>query len=782
MSQAYVARRFWYPWFIASILSCVLTTGAVLVIANDEPTGLALPDADASADGQPAANKDQPPTVDSPASDEPGKRARPAGSETPLQGRHDPDDPDSQPLNQPAPARKTSALGEPLAPEIMELMVQEVKSGLRQRRIEDQFAQFQRYAGVKLNSSAGPYTGSELMGNCRLSWYDHLLRSPLKAPLESEAFTRNLHKAILSGHEGLAEALAIAAEKLDLPKRRPRSFSKVASPEEAMEVVKRALSESQIFYAGALAPLTKNEVRELQRYLYPILTAQNNAGHTLSNRGTGRRLCDLLEKLDRDALVAAAEALVPLADRQLLTQLKSLSTKGMATVEGAGGDVIARFDTPAGGILIGGKQQNTYHLDKLAGINVVIDLGGDDVYLEGQVSPQRPVLVVIDLDGNDNYRATQPGVQAGAILGISMLLDLAGDDVYQAQDVAQGSALGGAGILIDYAGDDSYLGVRRLQGQALGGIGLLIERGGNDRYHAAMWAQGMGGPMGFGLLDDLDGKDHYYSGGLYPDSYLTVGDNPTPGYEGWGQGVGGGLRQVANGGIGVILEGAGDDVYEFDYLSHGGGYWCGLGFARDFGGNDQRLITRKAYNGGPRTQRSFGRFNCGFGCHYALGFCLDDAGDDVYEGTIMGLGFAWDCAMAMLCDFGGNDRYEATGGGTQGNGAQAGFGVLFEYDGGDTYLGYGQGYASSGISYHDMPQCGGNFSFVIDWGGEDKYGCGARNNSYNQRGSANGFLIDRPKAHELQKAEEITAADSPASRTQHASANEDPGRRRDTKP
>ena len=75
----------------------------------------------------------------------------------------------------------------------------------------------------------------------------------------------------------------------------------------------------------------------------------------------------------------------------------------------------------------------------------------------------------------------------------------------------------------------------------------------------------------------------------------------------------------------------------------------------------------------------------------------------------------------------------------------SGLGVLFDYGGDDVYLGYKQGRASSGVSYHDLPQCGGNFSFVVDYGGTDKYGCRAKNNTYNRRGSSGGFLIDRPQ-------------------------------------
>jgi hypothetical protein len=270
-----------------------------------------------------------------------------------------------------------------------------------------------------------------------------------------------------------------------------------------------------------------------------------------------------------------------------------------------------------------------------------------------------------------------------------------------------------------------------------------------------MWAQGFGGPLGFGVLDDLQGNDHYYCGGMWRNSYYPE----TPGYEGWGQGVGAGIRQVACGGIGTILDGGGDDTYEFDYMSHGGGYWLGLGFARDFGGNDRRLgATLKAYDGGPRTQESFQRFSNGFGCHYALGFCFDDEGNDTYNGTIMGVAFGWDLAVGVLCDFAGNDRFEATGGGTQGNGAQGSIGILFDYDGDDTYLGYGQAFASSSISYHPASECGGNFSFVIDYGGKDSYGCGFQDNSITSRGAEGGFLIDRPRREEAAPREAVKPA------------------------
>lgn len=647
-------------------------------------------------------------------------------------------------------------VGEPMAAGMMELLRDEIISGVRQRGISDRFARFQSYMIGKLNSSAGRYTGSELAGNCRLKWYDHMMRNVLAAPAEAERFTRDLHMAVRDRNEGLTKVLATAALKLDLGERKPRRFSAPTSPQQALEMIKQALTEAQVAYSASLAPLAKPEIQQLQAYLVPVLCTQNQVGHTLSDRGTGRQLCDLMEKMDRNAMLAAAEALAPIADERVLEQLKSLPADGDIRVPGVTGTVVARIDTPSGAILIGGKERNTYDLDRMRDVAVVIDLGGENTYYEGTVGLDRPVLVVVNLGGNNTFRGSKAGIQGGAVLGVSMIVNTGGNNTYEAQDVAQGSALAGVGIVIDYGPNNRYRGVRRLQGQALGGVGILIGRGGKNDYHAAMWAQGFGGPLGFGLLDNVVGNNHYYCGGMWINSYIR--EQQTPGYEGWGQGVGAGLRAVADGGVGVILDGGGENVYEFDYLSHGGGYWCGLGFARDFGGNTQRLITRTAYNGGPRTQTSFQRFGCGWGCHYAMGFMFDDSGDDVYEGTIMGSGMAWDCSMGVLCDFAGNDRYMATGGATQGTGNQMGLGILFDYRGDDVYEGYGQGYAPSGISYHTLPHCGGNFSFLIDYGGKDTYGCGAEDNSYIQRGDVGGFLIDRPSREEAQAP--VTASSS----------------------
>ncbi len=202
---------------------------------------------------------------------------------------------------------------------------------------------------------------------------------------------------------------------------------------------------------------------------------------------------------------------------------------------------------------------------------------------------------------------------------------------------------------------------------------------------------------------------------------------------------------MACGGIGMLLNGGGHNVYEFDYLAHGGGYWCGLGFARDFGGYSKRLIARKNFYGGERTESLFQRFGVGWGCHYALGFCFDDKGHSTFEGSIMGSGMGWDCSVGALCVFGGNNHFEADQSLVQGNGSQGSLGILYQYGDDSEFKGWGQGYASANLTYHKPYDCGGNFSFLVSYGNGNKYDCGAAEHAIIQRGTSGGFLISRPR-------------------------------------
>ena len=181
----------------------------------------------------------------------------------------------------------------------MTLVKQEIRDGLAARNAQHSFQRFCSYTAMKLNNTAGEMSTSEVTGNCRLKWYDYMLRHPLEAPAEAEKFTRHLHRFLGGNHAGLDQALVLARARMDCGVREPRTFAKVTSAEQALDVLEQALTGAQMSYAAALAPLTSSEVAELAQNLYPVFVGNNTNGHTLIDRGTGRRLCDLMEKMDR---------------------------------------------------------------------------------------------------------------------------------------------------------------------------------------------------------------------------------------------------------------------------------------------------------------------------------------------------------------------------------------------------------------------------------------------------------------------------------------------------
>lgn len=625
---------------------------------------------------------------------------------------------------------------------LMQRIELEIARGLARRGPDAVAKQHAYHAHIAelMDNSAGENTYADKTGNCRLQWVDDMMRRPATATAEANLFTRQLHAAARHARGGLHRVLHIAATRMDVPPLdHPASIppSARATQDLLLTHVSDRLRRATLAWQAALAALTPEQVVLLEAQLYPVSTRDIASGAVFSDRTVGRQVTDQLERIDHVQLYAAAHALLDLNDPALLAALAVMPTSAPAKdrVDGAAGTVLRLFTIGDITILLGGFGDNTYALDDLTQVDAVIDPGGNDRYEEGRCSADRRVLVIIDLAGDDYYHGTQPGIQGGAVLGASLLIDVNGDDVYDAEDVSQGSALGGVGILIDHEGHDRYRGLRRTQGQAVGGLGILLDRSGNDRYHAALLAQGVGGPLGFGLLDDLEGRDHYYAGGKYNNPY-----DDTPGYDGWSQGVGAGPRGVANGGLGVLLDGAGDDLYECDYFSHGGGYWFAAGFARDFAGNDQRIgATRVAYDGGPRKDEQFLRWGLAYGCHFASGFLFDDSGDDIYGGNIVGIAFAWDFGITALCDFAGNDRYAIPSSGSA-LCAEAGLAILFDASGDDHYTSSSHGLARPGGNGR------GNFSFAIDYGGADHYANSAFSDDGEfEHGCTTGFVIDRPK-------------------------------------
>ena len=350
---------------------------------------------------------------------------------------------------------------------------------------------------------------------------------------------------------------------------------------------------------------------------------------------------------------------------------------------------------------------------------VIVDLGGNDSY-RGQVAVSRGgVALVLDMEGDDSYRAVDDIGPAATVCGLSLLMDLEGDDRYDGDFASLGAALGGLALLVDQEGDDRYLGDTFSQGAGSLGMGLLVDAGGHDSYQCGLYGQGFGHVGGLGLLQDASGNDQYlmqprYVDQIrYDDHHLTLG-----------QGFGYGLRPDLSGGIGLLNEGGGNDLYSADIYGQGAAYWWALGALVDRDGHDRYLAWQYAQ---------------GAGVHLAAGILMDDAGMDVYQSRGVSQGCGHDLALGWLLDRAGEDSYEAWDL-SQGAGNANGTGILTDLAGEDLYAMRNPGKPRA---YGDPRRRTGSLGLFFDGQGRDHYlGIGANDSLW--MASLRGHGQDRP--------------------------------------
>ena len=369
---------------------------------------------------------------------------------------------------------------------------------------------------------------------------------------------------------------------------------------------------------------------------------------------------------DRLYTIAARTDLTPLyqAFHYCLSGLEAISSD---PDEYAGLSVPWCCSTPWGNIQVGTFNDDR-HTDQ--DFLLLIDPGGNDFYAGGIPravgDDRRPAMqFCLDLSGDDMYHAAGTAVSQGsAVLGIAILSDQSGRDTYLADMHTQGSALFGAGLLFDGDGDDSYRGDYFAQGAAHFGLGLLFDDNGDDLYHAAAWCQGMGGTFGSGVLVDRQGDDRYSAGGAYLHKPLRPQD-----YRSFAQGFAMGYRDRAGGGIGLLLDGDGNDFYDAEIYAQGCSYWYSLGILIDQHGNDHYQATQYAQ---------------GAGIHLSCGLLADGSGDDHYFSRFgPSLGTGHDYSVGMLLDMQGDDSYQVSGG--IGVSLTNSFGMLLDNGGNDIY-------------------------------------------------------------------------------------------------
>ena len=420
-----------------------------------------------------------------------------------------------------------------------------------------------------------------------------------------------------------------------------------------------------------------------------------------------KRLIDLARKMDMEHLVRAQQFLFTLNGSKL--------RKVAATIfaDSAEKEIIFEKTTPGGKIIVAGTGDDWHRQQDVA---FLLDLGGNDFYTGNAGASngwKTPVSVLVDLKGDDAYETTLDGQQGSGILGCGLLVDHEGDDQYIGIRWAQGVGYCGIGELQDLAGNDTYRGRTFCQGTALFGVGILTDTAGNDRYEGDAHVQGHGISGGFGAIVDAAGDDEYYAKGLYPTNYGDVGI-----FDSWSQGCGMGLRTVASGGVGVIVDGGGMDRMEAGNFSQGGGYYYGLGMVHALGADDDTYIGS--------------RYNQGFSAHQAAGIFLEEGGNDRYrtrQGVAQGL--AWDECVSVFIDSSGDDHYQGGSFFSQGAAAHNSICYFLDAAGVDTYD-FTPGQAViSGNGYH------GGTSLAIFW---DQ---GMDLDIYNSTESGNNQLIQR---------------------------------------
>ena len=231
-----------------------------------------------------------------------------------------------------------------------------------------------------------------------------------------------------------------------------------------------------------------------------------------------------------------------------------------------------------------------------------------------------------------------------------MLVDLAGDDTYDAKGSSLGCGLYGTGVLWDLAGNDSYRS-RGPWGQGCGhvGVGALIDLEGDDEYDCVEQAQGLGGTLGAGLLIDVKGNDTYLArdDGNVSALYLNQSVAMAQGC-GYGRRADIGDGHSLAGGVGILVDGAGDDRYHAQVWAQGCAYWWALGILEDRGGNDQ-------YQNG--------KYSAGAAAHFAIGVCVDLAGNDRHNernttAKNQFQGHARDGSIGVFVDGDGDDTYD----------------------------------------------------------------------------------------------------------------------------
>lgn len=376
-------------------------------------------------------------------------------------------------------------------------------------------------------------------------------------------------------------------------------------------------------------------------------------------------------------------------------------------------DISITMTTPVGDIHIDGSGDDVYQSGRTPFL--IIDFKGNDRYCFNSSTREKiqPIAIIIDFQGDDIYQSDNDQLPSfgGAIFCYDFLMDYNGNDIYKGGNITQGAGFYGVGVLYDGGGNDSLFSRTLSQGAGNFGIGILINSGGFDYYSSYQQSQGYGYVNGCGILIDDEGDDQY----LVNDSDIVYpGAQSSKHNSSYSQGMGRGKRadfldgNSLGGGVGVLIDRSGDDIYKCGVFGQGCGFWFGTGMLYDMFGNDE-------YEGACYVQ--------GCGVHNGVSVLLDDVGNDNYRALLrMAQGVGKDFAISYFIDAEGKDHYHSPST-SLGVGQANGIGIFWDKTGDDIYEtknDYIMGF-SEVISKRALRQNMLTLGLFLDGAGEDTY-------------------------------------------------------------
>jgi hypothetical protein len=586
----------------------------------------------------------------------------------------------------------------------------------------------------------------------RLKLVDSFMHQPLDLFLFNNSISQNINKAFLSSELDLISSLSVYLQansindlylnieiedfKIDTSNNRfMRDYSKASKNlpfalKSSLCYLFEGLYLADSFSKEAFIDLTDEE-KDFIKNNFPVIiledvndefkTPEELDQESKYEEELVKKMIPYLGKIKTEKIYKAGMALSS-ATKATLSILKDyLKTKPRIEAitknkKDLGNDIIFRINTNLGEIIIGGFESTKYQGTPA----VIIDLGGDDDYFLSKTKEDSITSsVIIDLGGNDVYRSKGDFAIGSGFFGEGILVDLSGDDTYLGDNFSLGSGLFGVGALLDEEGNDKYFGDIFTMGAGSFGLGILLDIKGADQYTGSLFAQGFGFVSGFGALIDSAGCDNYFAGGKYKD-ILRYKDH----YISLSQGFAYGIRPEMSGGIGLLYDLSGNDLYTSDIFGQGSSYWWGLGSLVDEEGNDKYVSYQYAQ---------------GAATHMTLGILEDKKGDDVYISHGVSQGCGHDFAFGLLYDKSGNDDY-ITYDLSQGAGSANGIGILIDEEGDDGYYvekkDNTQGYGNPRRDY-------GSIGIFLDLSGNDRYDGNGKDSTWWTTPSQWGVGIDK---------------------------------------